>query len=207
MNTHSTELARKGRKVAQVLQGAHDVFMVQGYEGANVDAIARAAGVSKATLYSYFPDKRALFAAVAQIACEEQTRLSLSFADYDGPFEEQLYKGCRSFMEFLYSPFGMQMFRTVMSEAARFPDFGREFWNSGPEMAHAQMVEAFKDAVEAGHLKPIDDYALAAETLSELCKIYLHPRLLLGVIDTVDPKDVDRVARHAVDMFMARYGA
>lgn len=207
MNTHSTELARKGRKVAQVLQGAHDVFMAEGYEGANVDDIARAAGVSKATLYSYFPDKRALFAAVAQIACEEQTRLSLSFAHDEGDFADKLYKGCRSFMEFMYSPFGIQMFRTVMSEAARFPDFGRQFWTSGPEMAHRQMVELFKEAVQDECLKPIDDYALAAETLSELCKIYLHPRLLLGVIDSVDPADVDRIARHAVDTFMARYGA
>ena len=44
---------RKGRKFDQVLAGARDVFMADGFEGASVDAIARAAGVSKATLYSY----------------------------------------------------------------------------------------------------------------------------------------------------------
>ena len=71
MNTHPKDLAAqapKGRKVEQVLAGAHDVFMAEGYEGANVDAIAKAAGVSKATLYSYFPDKKSLFAAVARAA-------------------------------------------------------------------------------------------------------------------------------------------
>ena len=51
MNTHPTNLVRKGRKFDQVLQGAHDVFMAEGYEGANVDAIAKAAGVSKATMH------------------------------------------------------------------------------------------------------------------------------------------------------------
>ena len=53
-------------KCAQVLEGARKVFMDRGYEGASVDEIARAAGTSKATLYSYFPDKRQLFEAVMQ---------------------------------------------------------------------------------------------------------------------------------------------
>ena len=213
MNTHPKNIeqltagaAPKGRQVEQVLAGAHVVFMAEGYEGANVDAIAKAAGVSKATLYSYFPDKRALFAAVAQAACEEQTRLALSFAHEDGDFGEQLYKGCRSFMDFMYSPFGLQMFRTVVAESARFPEFGRQFWATGPGMAHAEMVKLFKEAEAEGLLK-IDDCELAAETLTELCKVHIHPRLLLGVMDKADPAELDRIARHAGDVFLARYDA
>ncbi|WP_372674886.1 TetR/AcrR family transcriptional regulator, partial [Aquicoccus sp.] len=51
------EINRSGRKFDQVLEGARKVFMADGFERASVDDIARAAGVSKATLYSYFPDK------------------------------------------------------------------------------------------------------------------------------------------------------
>jgi TetR/AcrR family transcriptional regulator, mexJK operon transcriptional repressor len=207
MNTYPLGLAVKGRKVAQVLKGAQQVFMSEGYEGANVDAIARAAKVSKATLYSYFPDKRALFAAVAQAACQEQTRRSLSFAGGDGSFRERLYKGCRSFMEFLYSPFGLQMYRAVVAESARFPEFGRQFWATGPGMAHAELVALFRQAEADGHLTPIDDHQLAAETLAELCKVHLHSRLLLGVIEKAEPDELDRIARNAVDTFMARHGA
>lgn len=207
MNKHTPALAPKGRKVEQVLKGAHEIFMAHGYEGANVDAIAKAAHVSKATLYSYFPDKRALFAAVAQAACVEQTEIALGFAGDSDDFAENLYKGCRSFMEFLYSPFGIQMFRTVIAESARFPEFGRQFWETGPGAAHVELVLLFKDAVADGHLKPIDDYQLAAETLTELCKVHLHPRLLLGVIDSVSPEDLDRIAHNAVDTFMSRFGS
>ena len=64
--------ARRSPKCAQVLEGARKVFMEHGYEGASVDEIARAAGTSKATLYSYFPDKRQLFAAVMQSQCSRQ---------------------------------------------------------------------------------------------------------------------------------------
>ncbi len=43
---------RRGRKFEQVLAGARDIFLRDGFDGASVDDIARAAGVSKATLYS-----------------------------------------------------------------------------------------------------------------------------------------------------------
>ena len=58
---HNSLIIKKGRKFDQVIEGARTVFMRDGYEGASVDDIAREAGVSKATLYSYFPDKRVLF--------------------------------------------------------------------------------------------------------------------------------------------------
>jgi AcrR family transcriptional regulator len=58
--TQTAQVVRKGRKFDQVLTGARKVFMADGFEGASVDDIARAAEVSKATLYSYFPDKKLL---------------------------------------------------------------------------------------------------------------------------------------------------
>ena len=60
----SAEIQRSGRKFDQVLAGAREVFLANGFEGASMDDIARVAGVSKATLYSYFPDKRILFTEV-----------------------------------------------------------------------------------------------------------------------------------------------
>lgn len=180
--------------------------MAEGYEAANVDDIARAADVSKATLYSYFPDKRALFSAVAEAACAEQTELSMSFVSDSGDFAENLFKGCRSFMTFMFSPFGLQMFRTMTYEAARFPEFGCQFWANGPEAAHCVLKDVLKDAVKDGILV-IDDFDLAAETLTELCMVHLHSRLLLGVLDRAEPEKVEWVARNAVKTFMARFGA
>ena len=71
MNQHRPPV-RKGRKYDQVIDGARKVFLKDGFEGASVDDIAKEAGVSKATLYSYFPDKRFHFMEVASSQCEVQ---------------------------------------------------------------------------------------------------------------------------------------
>ena len=51
-------------KARQILDGARTVFLAQGFDAASMNDIAREAGVSKGTIYSYFPSKDALFAAL-----------------------------------------------------------------------------------------------------------------------------------------------
>ncbi len=62
-------------KRRQILSGARQVFGELGFERASVDLIAARAGVSKATVYNHFEDKKALFvAAVVQEADEMRAR-------------------------------------------------------------------------------------------------------------------------------------
>ena len=48
----------------QILDAALTVFAAQGYSGTTMDAVAAEAGVTKPTLYSYFPSKESLFQAM-----------------------------------------------------------------------------------------------------------------------------------------------
>ncbi|HEY7971303.1 MAG TPA: helix-turn-helix domain-containing protein, partial [Xanthobacteraceae bacterium] len=71
--TFQAELARPARaseddgaKRRQILDGAMAVFLEKGFDAASMGEIARAAGVSKGTLYVYFDDKQALFDAIVQ---------------------------------------------------------------------------------------------------------------------------------------------
>src|SRR5436853_7046819 len=59
-------------KRRQILDGARKVFMDLGFDGASMNEIARAAGVSKGTLYVYFADKGRLFEAIVEDAALEK---------------------------------------------------------------------------------------------------------------------------------------
>ena len=78
---------RRGRKYDQVLDGARRIFLRDGFDGASVDDIAREAGVSKATLYSYFPDKRLLFTEICNRECRYQTEAAAAAMDHSAPAE------------------------------------------------------------------------------------------------------------------------
>ena len=195
---------KKGRKFDQVLDGAREIFMRDGFEGASVDDIARAAGVSKATLYSYFPDKRLLFSEVARIECNRQAEEALHVMGVDAPIEVVLREAANRIVRFFLSNFGQQVFRICVAESYRFPELGRRFYESGPALVRERMTKVLTPYVEKGILK-IDDMDLAANQFGELCKSDLFVRSLCGVAGSVTEGDVDRVVTGAVDMFLARY--
>ncbi|MEM9971081.1 MAG: TetR/AcrR family transcriptional regulator, partial [Pseudomonadota bacterium] len=179
MNAPSS-VAKQGRKWDQVLDGARTVFMRDGFEGASVDDIVREAGVSKATLYSYFPDKRLLFLEVAKAECRAQSEAAVASAEASGDVREALTLAARRMVRFFMSDVGMQVYRIVVGESQRFPEIGREFYNSGPAMVREVMIEFLRKNVEAGELK-IDDVELAADQFPELCKAGLHMPMALGL--------------------------
>ncbi|MBZ4022617.1 TetR family transcriptional regulator [Rhodobacter sp. TJ_12] len=197
---------RKGRKFDQVIEGARKVFLRDGFEGASVDDIAREAGVSKATLYSYFPDKRLLFMAIATGECQRQADEAVEFIyAEEKPVAQVLRYAARVIIDYLRSDLGRQTYRLCVAESDRFPELGRQFYASGPQLVRARLVEYLKTAVARGELQ-IEDYDLAADQFSELCKVEIHNCLVCGVIHEVSDESRQRIIDGAVEMFLARYG-
>lgn len=202
----ASAIIRTGRKFGQVLEGAREVFLADGFEGASVDDIARAAGVSKATLYSYFPDKRLLFMEVARTECERMAEATMGQIDESRPVREVLSVAANQITSFLLSSFAQRVFRICVAEGDRFPELGRAFYAAGPEMGRARMVEYLEKAVAAGTLK-IDNLDMAAEQFSELCKAKLWTRAVFGIQSEFSAEETAEIADQAVETFLARYGA
>lgn len=195
---------KKGRKYDQVISGARDVFMREGYEGASVDEIARDAGVSKATLYSYFPDKQHLFLAVLEVECEQQSEIELIMGSREMSVRETLCFICKTLVTFMVSPFGQDMFRVCVAEAKRFPELGQAFYESGPKRWHRKIGQ-FLESAEAKAALDIDNPILAADQLAQLCRTDLMLRVLFGIGDTPKEDQIAKIADEAVEMFLARY--
>jgi AcrR family transcriptional regulator len=88
------------RRRPQVLDAALDLFLERGYEGTSMDAVARAAGVTKPVVYACFAGKDELFRALLQreeerILTEIQTAFAAS--DLTDP-EATLIEGFTGFL-------------------------------------------------------------------------------------------------------------
>jgi TetR/AcrR family transcriptional regulator, mexJK operon transcriptional repressor len=202
---------RKGRKYDQVLDGARRVFLRDGFDGASVDDIAREAGVSKATLYAYFPDKRLLFTEICRTECRRQTEAAeaeIAGAENAGdlPVEVMLTMAAERIAGFLMSEFGRSIFRLIVAEGPRFPGLAEEFYRNGPGLIHERLVHHIGCLVRSGDLV-VEDADLAADQFAQLCKAAIHEKLIFGMAETIRPEDVKRSVKGAVEMFLCRYGA
>ncbi|AHM03526.1 Transcriptional regulator, TetR family [Roseibacterium elongatum DSM 19469] len=195
---------KKGRKFDQVLEGARAVFMREGFEGASVDEIARDAGVSKATLYSYFPDKQHLFIAVLQAECDQQSEIEFVIAGSDMPVPDALRLICRTLVSFVLSDVGQDIFRVCVAEAQRFPELGHAFYESGPHRWNRKIAQ-FLESPAAQAMLDIEDSNLAADQLAQLCRTDLMLKKVFGIQTEVHDADIERITNEACETFLARY--
>ncbi|MGD1897793.1 MAG: TetR/AcrR family transcriptional regulator C-terminal domain-containing protein [Phormidesmis sp.] len=191
-------------KAKQILEGARIVFLELGYEGASTGQIAKQAGVSKGTLYNYFPDKEKLFMAVMEGECKKQAAAIFEVANQSDSIDVTLRKLARNYIELCLSPF-IHIYRLAVAEATRFPALARTFYDSGPDLALRRLTQLLAGAVAKEELK-IDDLDLAAYQFSQLCKADLFEKRLFQVQLSATPEEVDRIADSAVDVFLRQYG-
>src|SRR5882762_2403164 len=90
-------------KRRQILDGARKVFMDLGFDGASMGEIARAAGVSKGTLYVYFADKSRLFEAIVEREMLDQQKVAFNF-DPERDVATTLRDFGRTYIELLCRP-------------------------------------------------------------------------------------------------------
>ena len=195
----------RGRKFAQVLEGARKVFLRDGFEGASVDDIAREAAVSKATLYSYFPDKRLMFIEVFRAELSRDTADASALIDVDLPVEQVLPFIVQMISSQLTSDFGVRVYRVSVGEAERFPTLAQEYYDAGPGLLRSQLVRYLERCVQRGELV-VEDLELAADQLIRLAGTTIHDRAIFLGRESVDRDMLRRVNRGAVAMFMAAYG-
>jgi AcrR family transcriptional regulator len=197
--------AEDSAKRRQIVEGASVVFRSLGYDAASMGEIAKAAGVSKGTLYVYFKDKDELFQSIVNKECAVQAEgvfnLNVASPDVAG----KLTRMGIAYVKLLCQPERQSAMRTVMAIADRKPNVGRTFYETGPAVGIAMLRAYFEAEVEAGRLE-IEDCEVAAAQFMESCHATMLKPMLLNFAPPPTPERIEHVVRIAVKAFMAAYG-
>jgi AcrR family transcriptional regulator len=166
-------------KRRQILDGAKDVFLSQGFDAASMGEIARRSRVSKGTLYVYFDSKEQLFEAIAHEACLGQAEAVFSLDPSDDDVEAVLTRLGRSFVKFLCRPGAMPPLRTIISISERMPGIGRKFYETGPACGIAKL-RLYLEAQIAAETLTIEDCEVAAAQFLDSCVATILKPLLFN---------------------------
>jgi AcrR family transcriptional regulator len=191
-------------KRRQIIEGARKVFMDLGFDGASMGEIARAAGVSKGTLYVYFADKNRLFEAIVEEENLEQGKLTFNF-DPKRDVTTTLMEFGQAYIQLLCRPGGGSAIRTVMAIAERMPDVGRNFYNNVIAVTTARLTAYLEVRVGLGELA-IDDIPLAATQFTQMCQASLFQPYIFQAAPSPSPERIKHVIASATRVFLAAYG-
>jgi len=193
-----------GGKAETILAAAEGAFLASGFGAVTMDAIAREAGVSKATVYAHFTGKEELFGAiVARLSERRFGGFSVEALD-PIDIEASLSAIARRYLDLVLSPEAISLNRIIVGEVTRFPVLGQVFWAAAPERQRVQIEAFLHRAAEAGSLA-IPDARLAAEQFAALARGEIHLRSLLRLEDPGDPAALDDAAASAVATFLRAF--
>jgi len=185
---------------AQLRQAAVAVFLEYGYDGATMEEIARAAGITKRTLYARYPDKRAVFLDVIPWALTRavENNDAGTKVDHDDLAAALTAIG-RGAIKRSVDPDTVRLHRIVRNEIGRFPEFAVSAETLGWSRRQRQVMELLRRHQDAGTIE-VDDIELAAEHFLALVEV-LPARLAdFGVYRS--RKQENRHLQHAVRLFL-----
>lgn len=201
----AAEETEDSAKRRQIIDGASTIFRVLGFDAASMGEIAKAAGVSKGTLYVYFKDKDELFQAIVEKACPLQAEGVFDLDEGDPYIAGTLTRLGVAFMKALCEPERLSTARTVMAIADRKPNIGRTFYETGPAKGTARLRAYFEAEIAAGRLE-MEDPEVAAAQFMESCHATMLKPMMLNFAPPPPLERIEHVVKIAVKTFMAAYG-
>ena len=204
MPRHASARDAGNARVHRILAAARTLFLNLGYGETSMDAIAQRAAVSKATLYSHFDGKAALFAALIVTECRHLSDEIGGRALDEPDIREALLQVAHDFNNLLCTGYGLTMYRIVVAEVPRFPELGRIFYESGPTIMIERIAGILRRAAERG-LLTVRDPRIAAIQFISLVRGELHLTSVLGLKKA--SKNPAAYIEASVDLFLAGYRA
>jgi AcrR family transcriptional regulator len=151
---------RPEHRPQQIIEAAAEVFGECGLAKTRLQDIADRAGVSKGTIYLYFPNKEELFremvrqTAVAAIESGEKVTAQ-------GTPTEQLCAAMRGYWNFVRSPVFSTIYRLVMGELHQFPDLAQFYADEVVSRGLRLLSGIIRRGIDTGEFRDIDPMVAA----------------------------------------------
>jgi AcrR family transcriptional regulator len=145
----------------QILDAALAVFAERGLAAARLDDIARRAGLSKGTIYLYFPNKEELFREVVRDSVIAFIERGEARAEVFADPMQALLCWMEGYWAWLRTPVFPVMHRLVNSELHSFPDLASFYTTEVIERAHRLVSGMIERLMNAGQFRRMDSLVAA----------------------------------------------
>lgn len=150
---------RKEARPGELLSAALDLFVDKGYAATRVEEVAARAGVSKGTLFLYFPSKEALFQAVVRDNIAGRfAEWNAELDEFAGSSAELVHYAMRQWWERIGQTQAAGITKIMMSEGPLFPELAAFYQNEVIAPGHALLRRILQRGIDRGefHIPNLD---------------------------------------------------
>lgn len=153
----SKRAQKREARPAEVLEAALETFVAKGFAAARMEDIALRAGVSKGTVYLYFPSKQAVFEAlVRENLVPTLERAEVMMARAQGPAAARLRALLGFAEEIVEDPRRVAIPKLVLAEAGNFPELARFYREEVIERVLGILCGILEHGMRRGEFRELD---------------------------------------------------
>jgi len=166
---------RKETRPQELLDAALALFVEKGFAATRAEEVAQQAGVSKGTLYLYYPSKEELFKAVVRqnlssLIAEGQETLEC----YQGSTSELLANLMTTWWERVGSTPAAGIHKIVLSEVRNFPELAAFYRDEVIKPADRLFSSAVQRGIDHGEFRPMPIHEVAHALIAPMIFMALH---------------------------------
>jgi AcrR family transcriptional regulator len=189
--TPSTRQRRKEARPQELLDAALALFVEKGFAAARTDEVATRAGVSKGTLYLYYPSKEELFKAVVRHNLSALIAEGIeTLAAYPGSTAELLRYVTHTWWERVGATAAGGIHKVILAEVRNFPEIAAFYAAEVIEPAHRLFRGIVERGIERGEFRALPVNAVAHAMIAPMIFLALH-RHSIGACDVACGEPVD----------------
>jgi AcrR family transcriptional regulator len=192
---------RKEARPQELLAAALDLFVERGFAATRLDDVAKAAGVSKGTLYLYFSSKEDLFKSVVEEsvipmigAAEEMV------SQFEGNTADLLKLVMYTWWERMGTSSLSGLPKLMMAEAGNFPEVSKYYQEEVIDRSNRMVAGILQRGIEHGEVAPVD--------LEIMARLLCAPMVMMMMwkhscgVCTVEPEKLPQYLEHYIDLVL-----
>lgn len=181
---------RKAARPQELLEAALTLFVEKGFAATRAEEVARLAGVSKGTLYLYYPSKEELFKAVVRAYLTEVIAQGSDIVDqFDGPTSELLHLLAHTWWSRVGASKASGIMLVIINEANNFPDLIQFYMDEVVAPSHAMLTRAVQRGMDRGEFRAMDVNSVVQALIAPVHFLVLYQHCSAAC--TVNPVPLD----------------
>lgn len=190
---------RSRKRPSQILKAALQEFSARGFSDCRLEDVASRVGISKGTIYRYFPNKEELFCAVIQHQVVERLKhLDELTATHEGSIELFLRSKLIPFFQAFLASDARHVARLVMAEGPKFPQVAEFYYREVVQKGTGILRGLIEKGVERGEFRRTD--------LSDFPQLIMAPALMALIWNSLfsdfRPLDLSRLLHTHIDLLL-----
>lgn len=171
---------RSEARPAEIVDAALQLFVERGFAGTRMEEIAKRAGVTKGTLYLYFPGKEDLFRAVVHESILPSLEMGERLvAEHTGSARELFRAMVRRWWELMSEPRRLSLPKLVLAEASNFPELAEEYVRQVVHRTRRLFASVIERGIASGEFREVDARIAAKLALAPLHNLAAYRQSLL----------------------------